>query len=116
MQQLYEALGSATQISPWVYLLVAAGGMASGISPCFVPVLAMFGGYVGGYARGSRSAGVRLAIPFIFGNANIGPDWRDGFFCRRLCPTDLYRLPTGSLDSRVDRIGDGVAAIRRLKA
>ncbi|MBI2361111.1 MAG: cytochrome c biogenesis protein CcdA [Deltaproteobacteria bacterium] len=69
MQQLYEALGSATQISPWVYLLVAAGGVASGISPCFVPVLTMFGGYVGGYATGDRTGGLRLALPFVLGNA-----------------------------------------------
>lgn len=69
MLQLYEALGAATQISPWVYLLVAAGGVASGISPCFVPVLAMFGGYVGGYAQVSQTAGLRLALPFILGNA-----------------------------------------------
>ena len=51
MQQLYEALGSTTQLSPWVYLLVMAGGLASAISPCYVPVLTMFGGYVGGYAQ-----------------------------------------------------------------
>lgn len=69
MLHLYEALGTATQISPWVYLLVAAGGLASGISPCFVPVLTMFGGYVGGYAEASKTAGVRLALPFVLGNA-----------------------------------------------
>ncbi len=69
MLQLYEALGSTTQISPWVYLLVAAGGVASGISPCFVPVLTMFGGYVGGYAQESKTAGFRLALPFVLGNA-----------------------------------------------
>lgn len=69
MLRLYEALGSATEISPWVYLLVAAGGVASGISPCFVPVLTMFGGYVGGYSQTSKTAGLRLALPFILGNA-----------------------------------------------
>lgn len=69
MQQLYEALGSATQISPWIYLLVMAGGTASAISPCYVPVLAMFGGYVGGYAQSKRTGGLRLAVPFILGNA-----------------------------------------------
>ena len=36
MQQLYEALGTTTQLSPWVYLLVMAGGIASAISPCYV--------------------------------------------------------------------------------
>lgn len=69
MQQLYEALGSTTQISSWVYLLVAAGGVASALSPCYVPVLTMFGGYVGGYAVRSRRGGLRLAIPFVLGNA-----------------------------------------------
>jgi cytochrome c-type biogenesis protein len=29
----------------------------------------MFGGYVGGYAGGNRSAGLRLALPFVLGNA-----------------------------------------------
>ncbi len=69
MQQLYEALGSTAQISPWVYLLVMLGGIASAISPCYIPVLAMFGGYVGGYAPETRTGGLRLALPFILGNA-----------------------------------------------
>jgi cytochrome c-type biogenesis protein len=69
MQQLYEALGSTTQISPWVYLLVMAGGVASALSPCYMPVLTMFGGYVGGYAQGSKTAGLWLALPFVLGNA-----------------------------------------------
>ena len=69
MQQLYEILGSTAQISPWVYFLVMIGGVASAISPCYVPVLAMFGGYVGGYAPETKTGGLRLALPFIIGNA-----------------------------------------------
>ena len=69
MQQLYEVLGSTAQISPWVYFLVMIGGVASAISPCYVPVLAMFGGYVGGYAPKTKTGGLRLALPFILGNA-----------------------------------------------
>lgn len=69
MQHLFEVLGSTTQLSPWVYFLVAAGGLASAISPCYVPVLAMFGGYIGGYAQGNRISGLRLALPFVSGNA-----------------------------------------------
>lgn len=68
MQQLYEALGSTTQLSAWVYLLVMAGGIASALSPCYVPVLSMFGGYVSGYAQSKRTGGFRLAVPFILGN------------------------------------------------
>jgi cytochrome c-type biogenesis protein len=69
MQRLYEVLGSSAQISPWVYLLVMIGGVASAISPCYVPLLAMFGGYVGGYAPETKTGGLRLALPFILGNA-----------------------------------------------
>jgi len=69
MQQLYEALGSTTQLSPWVYLLVTLGGVVSATSPCFVPVLTMFGGYVGGYAGGKKTEGLNLALPFVLGNA-----------------------------------------------
>lgn len=69
MQQLYEALGSTTQLSPWVYFLVVLGGVASALSPCYVPVLTMFGGYVGGYASINKTGGLLLALPFVFGNA-----------------------------------------------
>lgn len=69
MQQLYEALGSTTQISLWAYLLVTLGGVASAISPCYVPVLTMFGGYVGGYASTNKTGGFRLALLFVLGNA-----------------------------------------------
>lgn len=71
MQQLYDLLASVHQLSPWAYLLVLAGGVASALSPCYVPVLAMFAGYVGGYARPTRSAGVRLALPFVLANAVV---------------------------------------------
>ncbi len=69
MQQLYIFLQSTQQISPWVYALVLAGGIASAISPCYTPVLAMFGGYVGGYAQGNKGTGLLLALPFVLGNA-----------------------------------------------
>jgi cytochrome c-type biogenesis protein len=68
MQQLYEALGSTAELSAWVYLLVTLGGIASAISPCYVPVLTMFGGYVGGYAPAKKTGGLRLALPFVLAN------------------------------------------------
>jgi cytochrome c-type biogenesis protein len=69
MQELYEALGSTTQLSPWAYFLVMLGGVASALSPCYVPVLTMFGGYVGGYASINKTGGLLLALPFVLGNA-----------------------------------------------
>jgi cytochrome c-type biogenesis protein len=67
--QLYDQLASATHVAPWVYGLVLAGGVASAISPCYVPILALFGSHIGGYAHGKKSAGFALALPFIVGNA-----------------------------------------------
>ena len=68
MQQILDALASTNHLSGWVYSLVFAGGVASAISPCYLPVLTMFGGYVGGFARGKNDAGVALSIPFVLGN------------------------------------------------
>jgi cytochrome c-type biogenesis protein len=69
IQQLYSALQSTQQIAPWVYALILAGGIASAISPCYTPVLAMFGGYIGGYAHRHKSTGLLLALFFVLGNA-----------------------------------------------
>lgn len=66
---LNHLLASTTQLSPGVYILVLAAGTASALSPCYVPVLAMFAGYVGGNAGESRATGLHLAIPFVGGNA-----------------------------------------------
>lgn len=69
MQHLFEVLGAAKELSPWIYTLVALGGVASAISPCYVPVLTMFGGYISGYAKGKKTEGLNLALPFVLGNA-----------------------------------------------
>lgn len=69
MEHLFEVLGAAKDLSPWIYLLVGLGGVASAVSPCYVPVLAMFGGYVGGYAKSKTRGGLGLALPFVLGNA-----------------------------------------------
>lgn len=94
--ELYGQLAAGGAPSPLAYALIFTGGIVSGASPCYVPVLALFAGYIGGYARGVREvvnvktlggseravgavalgspglfglAGLRLAIPFIAGNA-----------------------------------------------
>ncbi len=89
--ELYGQLAAGGAPSPLAYALIFAGGIVSGASPCYAPVLALFAGYIGGYVRDERSngdtamtaggvvvlrrpglsglAGLRLAIPFIAGNA-----------------------------------------------
>lgn len=69
MYHLYNLLASTTELSPWVYGLIFVGGLVSAMSPCYIPILAMFAGYVGGYAGQCRTAGLELALPFVAGNA-----------------------------------------------
>jgi cytochrome c-type biogenesis protein len=64
-----EQLSVTSGISPFVYLLILFGGVASALSPCFVPVLTMFGGYIGGYAQDQTRQPLRMALAFTFGQA-----------------------------------------------
>ncbi len=68
LEQLFHLLSTTTQLSSWAYVLVFVGGLASALSPCYTPVLAMFAGYVGGYARETKGSAIRLGVPFVLGN------------------------------------------------
>ncbi len=48
MNYIYDGLSGLQTISPYVYLLVLLGGIASAVSICYVPILVMFTGYMGG--------------------------------------------------------------------
>jgi len=69
MEYVMEQLSMAGGVSPVVYALVLLGGIASAVSPCFFPVLAMFGGYVGGYAQDPAKHPPRMALAFTIGQA-----------------------------------------------
>lgn len=69
MDFIMERLSAAATISPLVYIPVLLGGTVSAVSPCFVPILTMFGGYVGGYVRDSAGQPPRMAIAFTSGQA-----------------------------------------------
>lgn len=69
MHFIMDQLDAAAMMSPIVYMLVLLGGVASALSPCFVPVLAMFGGYVSGYAKDTAKQPLGMAAAFIAGQA-----------------------------------------------
>lgn len=71
MQYVIDQLNAAGTITPLVYALVLLGGIASALSPCFVPVLTMFGGYVGGYAKDSGKQPAGMAAAFTAGQALV---------------------------------------------
>ncbi len=69
MEYILERISAVGAISPLVYLLVLFGGVASALSPCFVPILTLFGGYIGGYAHDASKHPLRMAAAFTFGQA-----------------------------------------------
>jgi cytochrome c-type biogenesis protein len=65
MNFIYEGLANLGGISPLVYLLVFLGGVVSAISICYIPILVMFSGYMGGRAKENNNTSI--IIGFIVG-------------------------------------------------
>ncbi|WP_379131014.1 cytochrome c biogenesis CcdA family protein [Paenibacillus sp. sgz500958] len=66
MEDLYQFTISGG-ISASVYILVFVGGIVSAVLACYLPVLAMFAGYVQRGAAGDRRKAIRISINFILG-------------------------------------------------
>ncbi len=49
------------------YLIVFAGGLASGLSPCTFPTVLLIAGYVGGREQVSKLRGFYLSLAFVLG-------------------------------------------------
>jgi cytochrome c-type biogenesis protein len=69
MNFIYEGLAGLDTISPYVYLLVLLGGALSALSVCFIPILVMFSGYIGGYAQEGERKALRMTSSFTLGMA-----------------------------------------------
>jgi cytochrome c-type biogenesis protein len=65
MEFIYEGLTNLEGISAFVYLLVFLGGVVSAVSICYIPVLVMFSGYMGGRAKEKNNNSI--IIGFITG-------------------------------------------------
>ena len=57
--------------SAMVYLLVFAGGIVAGFTPCIYPVLPLTVGYVGGAARGRKGHAFLLSLSLVLGMALV---------------------------------------------
>jgi cytochrome c-type biogenesis protein len=65
MNFIYEGLANLEAVSPLVYLLVFLGGVVSAISICYIPVLVMFSGYMGGRAKENNN--ISIVVGFLVG-------------------------------------------------
>lgn len=59
--------GHLDQISPWIILLVFAGGIVSSLSPCTLGILPVIMGYIGGYSENTTKRTVIQVLCFVFG-------------------------------------------------
>lgn len=66
MENLYHFVITGG-ISAATYILVFVVGIVSAVLPCYLPVLAMFGGYAQKGAAGDKRKAARIAVYFILG-------------------------------------------------
>lgn len=71
MEWVMQQLLAVGAVSPLVYGLVLLAGVASALSPCFVPVLTLFAGYIGGYAQDPAKQPLRIAAAFTTGQVAV---------------------------------------------
>lgn len=67
MEFIYEGLAGLESVSVFVYLLVLLGGILSAISVCYIPILIMFGGYMGKHSNEGKGKALRITWSFVFG-------------------------------------------------
>jgi len=63
---LLEQLANG-DLSLLTYLIILAGGLVSGLSPCALPTVLLIVGYVGGRENVSRLRGFYLSLAFVLG-------------------------------------------------
>ncbi len=64
---ILENLGALSDLSIVIYGLIFLGGIATALSPCYTPILIMFGSYVGGFPGTRKKAMLSVALPFAGG-------------------------------------------------
>jgi cytochrome c-type biogenesis protein len=67
MEFIYEGLAGLESVSIYIYLLVLFGGVISAVSVCYIPILIMFGSYMGGHANEGQGKALRITWSFVFG-------------------------------------------------
>ncbi|AQQ55401.1 cytochrome c biogenesis CcdA family protein [Planococcus lenghuensis] len=67
MTFVYDGLAGLESAGFFVYFLVLAGGMLSAISVCYIPILIMFGGYMGKYSGEGKGKALRITWSFTLG-------------------------------------------------
>jgi cytochrome c-type biogenesis protein len=64
---IYEGLAGLESANIYIYSLVLLGGIISAVSVCYIPILVMFGGYMGGHANEGQGKALRSTWSFVLG-------------------------------------------------
>ncbi|MFZ3579077.1 cytochrome c biogenesis CcdA family protein [Virgibacillus sp. DJP39] len=67
MEFIYEGLAGLESVGIFVYFLVLIGGILSAISVCYIPILIMFGGYMGKHSNEGKGKTLRITWGFVLG-------------------------------------------------
>jgi cytochrome c-type biogenesis protein len=67
MEFVYEGLAGLESVGIFVYFLVLIGGVLSAISVCYIPILIMFGGYMGKHSNEGNGKALRITWSFVLG-------------------------------------------------
>ena len=67
MEFVYEGLAGLESAGVFVYFLVLLGGILSAISVCYIPILIMFGGYMGKHSNEGKGKALRITWSFVLG-------------------------------------------------
>lgn len=67
MEFIYEGLAGLETANIFVYFLVLLGGILSAISVCYIPILFMFGGYMGKHSNEGKGQSLRITWSFVLG-------------------------------------------------
>ena len=115
MEHLFEVLGAVKELSPWVYTLDVLGGVASAISPCYVPVLtinhqgmAMNGCEFPDFCSSNASSNLRMAL------RTASPDKVSKYLLRAV-PVDLSIGVCGGIPPMLTVEGAGGVPLTSVK-
>jgi cytochrome c-type biogenesis protein len=69
MEFVYEQLIGIESITLVVYFAVLIGGIFSAVSPCYIPILIFYNGFITAFAKENRRKAILMTLFFVLGMA-----------------------------------------------
>ncbi|MFC7063601.1 cytochrome c biogenesis CcdA family protein [Halobacillus seohaensis] len=69
MEFVYNQLMGIESITLMVYFAVFLGGILSAVSPCYIPILIFYNGFITAYSKGNGKKAILMTLFFVLGMA-----------------------------------------------